>query len=78
LARELFYQLALIRFSGAPVAVLDKGGVDVKALIEYALQFEEDCAGTADKLENEIKISDTNRDLATQATNCLADNGEIN
>jgi len=78
LARELFYQLTLARFSGAVVGLLDDGGVNVQALVESALQFEEDCA--RDELLDHgdkffTSISETNKNLASQVTQCLADKG---
>ena len=84
LARELFYQLALTRFSGSTIALIDEGGVNVQSLIEYALQFEENCAidsafdGQVSYRENDnVTINDTNKDLASHATKCLAENGKM-
>jgi hypothetical protein len=79
LARELFYQLALTRFSGAAVGLLDEGGVNVRVLIEYALQFEEDSAREDQLNHDENCIPDTNETnkiLALQATLCLAEKGK--
>jgi DNA mismatch repair protein MLH1 len=80
LAREMFYQLALMKFNGMPMAKLGGGGVDVMASISQMLQFEEDLNSSAssnatlgnDKLPA-VKVNKTNADLARQATACLAE-----
>jgi len=78
LARELFYQIALLKFNGIPMAKLGGGGVDVLAAISQMLQFEEDLNsssasknGSLDE-SSTVKVNKTNADLARQATACLA------
>ncbi|KAL7466193.1 hypothetical protein ACHAXS_006481 [Conticribra weissflogii] len=72
LAKELFYQLALMKFNGMPMAILGNGGVDVMAVIGQMLQFEEDLNSSHPK-KTTSKVSKTNIDLARQATTCLAE-----
>jgi DNA mismatch repair protein MLH1 len=70
LAREMFYQLALLRFSGMPMAELGGGGVDVMEAIAHLLEASE----TEDLEEStDLKVSKTNFSLARQATSCLAE-----
>jgi hypothetical protein len=79
LAREMFYQIALLKFNGMPIAKLGGGGVDVIAVIGQMLQFEEDLnsslASDGDALDDSctVKVSKTNADLARQASTCLAE-----
>ena len=59
LGKELFYQLALAHFGGAPRAELEGGGINVKHAVEQAMQLEQDIAsGVID----ETKISTTASD----------------
>jgi DNA mismatch repair ATPase MutL len=71
LAREMFYQLALLKFGGMDMAHLGGGGVDVATVIgDYLQSLEtEDLEGTSKKL----KISETNVAIARQAVSCLAE-----
>ncbi|OEU08795.1 hypothetical protein FRACYDRAFT_136590, partial [Fragilariopsis cylindrus CCMP1102] len=68
LAKELFYQLALARFGGgAKLAHLgsvgsNNGGIHIQAAIAQALQCEDDL------LHGMLQVSDTNDNLAHQAT----------
>ena len=56
LGKELFYQLALAHFGGAPRAKLGGGGINVKHAVEQAMQLEQDIAsGVID----ETKINTT-------------------
>ena len=79
LAREMFYQIALLKFNGMPMAKLGGGGVDVIAVIGQMLQFEEDLNSSltsdGDTLDDSytVKVSKTNADLARQASTCLAE-----
>ncbi|KAL7487865.1 hypothetical protein ACHAW6_013431 [Cyclotella cf. meneghiniana] len=70
LAREMFYQLALLRFSGMPMAELGGGGVDVMEVIAHLLE-----ASEMEDLEEstDLEVSKTNCSLARQATCCLAE-----
>ena len=98
LSSELFYQLALARFGSVPkgaiVGTVDMaspgGGLDVKMMIEAALQFEEDSMSQdlgrlVDSDSSRVshsslfgeKVSRTNADIADQATKCLSEHGEL-
>lgn len=74
LAKEMFYQLALTRFGGVPMADLGNG-VDVAVLVGQMLQFEENLHG--DNRDNAApavgvaKVNRTNDQMAHQATTCL-------
>ncbi|KAL3806421.1 hypothetical protein ACHAXA_002667 [Cyclostephanos tholiformis] len=79
LAREMFYQIALLKFNRPPMARLGGGGVDVLAVVGQMLQFEEDLNSslasngeTPDDICT-VKVSKTNADLARQASTCLAE-----
>lgn len=76
MAQELFYQLALAGFGRGERAVLGKSGVDIKTVMEHALEFEEriDSLSNAEEI---LQISETNSELAEQATACLMDNAEM-
>ena len=89
LGRELFYQLALARFDGAPRAELG-GGVNVKHAIEQAMQLEQDIAsGLSDAAAHGSEataggtalkpsaVSETNNDLATQIVELLTSKAEM-
>jgi len=76
LSRELFYQLAVLRFGGFQMAKLGNGGINVKVLIEQALQFEDSstsfsslsqCIG----LTGDLSQDQTRGEMAKQATACL-------
>ena len=77
LACEMFYQVALMKFKGMPMAKLGGGGVDIMSAIGQRLQFEE----TTDSIDaNEDceqvplgKVSSANANLAYEATKCLAE-----
>ena len=73
LACEMFYQIALLKFKGLPMAKLGEGGVDVISVISQTLQFEEDLArrGAAELRTTVISVNKTNVNLARQATSCL-------
>jgi len=78
LSREMFYQVALLKFNGMPMAKLGGGGVDVLAVIGQMLQFEEDLNSSTSASKNNPsssakKANKTNADLARQATACLAE-----
>lgn len=77
LARETFYQIALLKFGSVPMAKIGSGGVDVMSAISQWLQFEEDLNSlSSDKPKSEValqKVNKTNADLARQATMCLAE-----
>ena len=75
LANEMFYQIALLKFSGMPMAELGRGGVDVMAAIGQVLQHEEDLSSSSST--DEGKISKTNLELARQATACLAEKASM-
>merc|ERR1719253_886383 len=74
LSRMMFYQIALLKFGGAPMAELGGGGVDVAAVIGRMLQFEEDLKSTSSdpKQRAGSEVNKTNADLATQVTACMA------
>jgi DNA mismatch repair protein MLH1 len=85
LAKELFYQLALARFGGAVMAQLGdggSGGVNVQTVIAQALQLEDDLILSEGREGEEslqtqqglLTVSETNENLAQQATACLLDN----
>jgi len=89
LARELFYQLALARFGEPQIASLG-GRINVKVVLEQALQCEEDASTLLDTQkdggdENDdddasfllLKASETNSELAQQAADCLEDKAEM-
>ena len=77
LAKEMFYQIALLKFNGMPMAKLGGGGVDVIAAISQMLQFEEDLnsslALNGEMLDDScrVKVNKTNTDLARQASTWL-------
>lgn len=73
LGAELFYQLALTRFGGARAAEIGSGGgINVKTAIEHTLQLGDDKAsGSVEEDAAAADISETNADLAEQATQCL-------
>jgi len=74
LAREMFYQIALLKFKGMPMAELGGGGVDVAAAIGQMLQFEEDLpSATATSAASPVRVNKINADFARQATTCLAE-----
>jgi DNA mismatch repair ATPase MutL len=74
LAREMFYQIALLKFKDMPMAELGGGGVDVAAAIGQMLQFEEDLPSAIDTTTaSTIRVNKINADLARQATTCLAE-----
>ena len=91
LGRELFYQLALARFGGAPRAELGGGGVNVKHAIEQAMQLEQDIASglfdaaadhgseatAGDTAPKPSAVSETNSDLATQIVELLTSKAEM-
>ncbi len=81
LSRELFYQLAVLRFGGFQMASLGNNGADVKVLIEQALQFEDLVKSSVpiDKNQEgtELSVDETNNELAKQATTCLKENAEM-
>lgn len=80
LAKELFYQLSLLRFGGFPMAKLGINGVDVKCLIEQALRFEETSNSSASLSQGnptediDVTEDEVNSELAKQASKCLFDN----
>lgn len=75
LAELLFQQLALIRFGGIQMAMLAKP-VDVEFLIGFCLELEEQLSNGA--IDPEIlEISETNQQLARQASTCLLDHREM-
>ena len=76
LAREMFYQICLLKFNGMPMAKLGGGGVDVMAAISQTLQFEEDLnssstSSTSMDCNTKVTVNKTNLNLARQATACL-------
>lgn len=76
LARETFYQIALLKFGGMSMATLGQNGIDVMAVISQMLQFEEDLnSSNKDSLDGStrVKVNKTNINLARQATTCLAE-----
>ncbi|KAL7494598.1 hypothetical protein ACHAWT_006577 [Skeletonema menzelii] len=77
LACEMFYQVALMKFSEMPMAKLGGDGVDIMSAIGQRLQFEE-VAASVDARDNAEKIplskvSSANADLALEAVKCLAE-----
>ena len=82
LSRELFYQLAVLRFGGFKMAKLGNGGINVKVLIEQALQFE-DCATSFSSLSQCIGLTgdlsqdETRGEMAKQATSCLIEHADM-
>jgi DNA mismatch repair protein MLH1 len=83
LAKELFYQLSVLRFGGFRMAKLGTEGVDVKCLIQQALQFEDTLKSFASSSESHLPAEtnlsqdDVNSELAKQAAKCLFDNAEM-
>ena len=78
LAQSLFYQLALARFDDNQIATLGSK-IHVQTVIEQVLQTEDDCQDEehGDALKERFVlsvVSETNRQLAKQATSCLWDN----
>jgi len=76
LAREMFYQICLLKFNGMPMAKLGVGGVDVMAAISQTLQFEEDLNSSSTSsasinVNTKTTVNKTNLNLARQATACL-------
>jgi DNA mismatch repair protein MLH1 len=70
LAREMFYQLALLKFGGMATAQLGGGGVHCMTIIgDYLQSLETEDLGDTSKL----KISKTNTSIARQAVSCLAE-----
>ncbi|EED90196.1 mlh1-like protein, partial [Thalassiosira pseudonana CCMP1335] len=61
LARETFYQIALMKFNGMPIATLGGGGVDSDATHESL----------------RVKVNKTNATLAKQATSCLSEKADM-
>ena len=82
LSKELFYQLSVLRFGGFDIAELGNGGVDVKALIEESLHFDDPTSTFASLSQGgDSDINSTqdeiNSELASQATKCLLDQAEM-
>lgn len=79
LARETFYQIALMKFNGMPIATLGGGGVDVMEVIRQMLQLEEDLATKSDATHESlrVKVNKTNATLAKQATSCLSEKADM-
>jgi DNA mismatch repair protein MutL len=83
LGKELFYQLSVLRFGGFEMAKLGAEGVEVKCLIQQALQFEDTSKSFLSLNESQssedINLSqdDVNSELAKQAAKCLFDNSEM-
>lgn len=83
LAKELFYQLSVLRFGGFKMAKLGTEGVNVKLIIQQALQFEEASKSFTSLSESHSSVDinfsqdDVNSELAKQATKCLFDNSEM-
>ena len=77
LACEMFYQVALMKFKGMPMAKLGDGGVDIMSAIGQRLQFEEmtDSIDANEDCEQVPlgKVSSANANLAYEATKCLAE-----
>lgn len=76
LAREMFYQICLLRFNGMSMAKLGGGGVDIMAAISQTLQFEEDLNSSSTSsasmdCNTKVTANKTNLNLARQATACL-------
>ncbi len=74
LAKELFYQLALTRFGGFEVASFGNGGLDVRTLVETALQFED--AQNLVKSNNVDSKNDIDSKFSSQIVECLHSHGE--
>ena len=88
LAKELFYQLALARFGGAPLAHLGDEGIHIHTAIAQALQCEDDLATKYDggkKCDSNtningvdlLEVNDMNHNLAKQATMCLIEHADM-
>jgi hypothetical protein len=86
LAKELFYQLALARFGGAPMAKLSNEGIRLHTTIAQALQWEDDLVtkydggkkrGSNTKSVDLLEVNDTNHNLAKQATMCLLEHADM-
>ena len=78
LTRELFYQIALLKFGGMTMAKLGGGGVDVVSAISQMLQFEEDLTSSLATNNDTINagsviVNKLNSDMARQASTCLAE-----
>jgi len=81
-ARELFYQIAVTRFGDFKTANIGggNGGLNVKVMIEQALQFEEVISSSEVSSSNStcatglMPVNSTNSNLANQASQCLSDN----
>lgn len=77
LACEMFYQVALMKFSEMPMAKLGGDGVDIMSAIGQRLQFEEVTASVTPKNNTESlplgKVSSTNANLALEAAKILAE-----
>lgn len=86
LAKLLFYQLALARFSGAVMAQLGEngsGGVNIQTVIAQALQVEDDLVlpeenGDRDDVKKMLEqktgllpVNEANENFASDATSCL-------
>lgn len=78
LGKELFYQLSLARFGGAPRAELGGGGINVKHAVEQAMQLEQDIAsgviggtkiGTTTSVEDSTPGVTTKKPLTVSETN---------
>lgn len=74
LARELFYQLALLQFGGFQFASLGNDGIDVLMLVEKALKFED--SSSLMMSQTKLTESDSNIKTAVQVTQCLENNGK--
>jgi DNA mismatch repair protein MLH1 len=92
LAEELFYQLALARFGGATVAKLGDGGaggIDIETIIAQSLQLEDELGNlsgegsakddlrTLEARTHMLESSETNQQMAQQATMCLVDHAAM-
>lgn len=79
LAKYLFYQLALARFSGAPMAKLgganDNSGIDVTIAIEAALQLDNDDYSNFN--DDERKNKTLTHNIAEEAVKCLSEKKEM-
>ena len=78
LAREVFYQIALLKFGGMTMAKLGGGGVDVVSAISQMLQFEEELTSSLAANNETINarsviVNKLNSDMARQASTCLAE-----
>jgi DNA mismatch repair protein MLH1 len=82
LSKELFFQLSVYHFGGFQMAKLGNGGIDVKVLIEQALQFE-DCSKSFTSLSQSacpntnLSQEGCNSELAKQAATCLSEHAEM-